>query len=110
MSAQACDVARRWRWAAVLFGGWWALARGLVVDAAAAVGLPFLLLWHGRPAMAGAVLGIAHLLLAVSGGRSGAGVAPRLWPLALPVVVIAAALGLGGLAGLVAGFGLGSGR
>ncbi len=110
MSAEACDVTRRWRWAALLFGGWWALAQGRLAGAAAAIGLPFLLLWHGRPAMAGTVLGVAHLLLAVAGDSPGARVAPRLWPLALPVFVIAAALGLGCLIDMVAALGPGGGR
>lgn len=110
MSAEACDVTRRWRWGALLFGGWWALAHGLLACAAGAIGLPFLLLWHGRPAIAGMVLGVAHLLLAATGDNSGARVALWLWPLALPVVVIAAALGLGWLIDMMAVLGQGSGR
>lgn len=85
----------RWPWAALLFGGWWALSRGLLVAGTVAVSLPFLLLWHGQALGAASTLGIAHVLLArLAGRRPGSG-SCLLRPIALPVTVVGTCWGLG---------------
>ncbi|WP_222182612.1 hypothetical protein [Geminicoccus harenae] len=99
--AQSGGGIRPAAWPALLFGGWWALSAGLPAAAAAALASPFLLLWHGRPMAAALVLVLAHAVLAVLAGQGRIGRPCRLRPLLLPPLVLAAALALSGLLGLL---------